>query len=82
MKPKSKKKPTPPPAKKPNTVICTGSEIALVLGKARRMGCTTGEPTKIGIDKYEIGIGSPADTFDRKPSEAEEIWTFGHPNNV
>jgi hypothetical protein len=81
MKPKSKKKPTPP-APKPSVIICSGSELALVLGKARRMGCTTGEPVKVGINKYEITLGAPADTFDRKPSEAEEIWTFGHPNNV
>jgi hypothetical protein len=77
MKTKLKKKPAP--EKKPSVIVCSGSELALVLGKIRRMGCSASEPMKVGIN-YEITVGAPADDFDRRTREDESIWTFGHPN--
>jgi hypothetical protein len=61
----------------PQIVICSGSDIALVLAKARRVGRWPGEPRKVGVDRWAITLGAPVDDFNRKSLVAsEETYTF------
>jgi hypothetical protein len=54
----------------------SGSEIALVLAKARRAGRYAAEPRRVGVDRWMIQLGEPVDDFDRRPINGEKISTF------